>query len=330
MNMKKKIKHGKLNNRGYSSHLFITFIFILLSVFTFGSISKVWNSVTHDKTNFPLVGKHKTVSCSECHKKGILAGTPSECETCHLYKKNDDVHNFQLGVHCGECHTPTDWKIIKPGSWSHVIETGYPLEGQHRLSNCSQCHEDNIYSRVNSSCYNCHMDDYKRAKDPDHILVGYSTDCENCHNNTFDWGGASLDHDRFWRLRGPHFGHDCSVCHKNGYNITSDCINCHRDDYNRAKDPDHIKSGFSTDCSSCHLEGSFSWSQARFDHGFPIYSGKHQNILCSDCHQSTNYYEFACIDCHEHNKTDMDREHSGVGGYEYTSLNCYICHPDGN
>ena len=174
------------------------------------------------------------------------------------------------------------------------------------------------------------MDDYRRAKEPDHILAGYSTDCENCHYNSLAWGGAILDHNKFWPLRGAHIGNDCSACHSTGYNITSDCINCHRDDYEKAKDPDHIQSGFSTDCSLCHLTESLSWSQAAFDHRFPIYSGKHQNLFCSDCHQSANYYEFFCISCHEHNKIEMDNEHSGVSGYEYASINCYFCHPDGD
>lgn len=310
-------------------HLLV--LFLLLSGLYFASYNKVWNSVTHDKTNFPLIGKHKTASCSECHKKGVMAGTPSDCEACHLYRKKDSPHQLQFGFHCAECHTPVDWKILKPGSWSHLRETGFLLKGEHRTSDCRQCHKNNQYMRIDSSCESCHMDQYNKTKNPNHPSVGYSTDCENCHDdNALDWGGAVLDHNRFWLLRGPHLGHDCSRCHSQGYGISSDCISCHLDDYERAKDPDHKQAGFSTDCSLCHLKESYSWSQAAFSHSFPVYSGKHQHLLCSDCHQTSNYYEFSCISCHEHSKAEMDSEHSGINGYEYSSRNCYFCHPDGN
>ncbi len=330
MKIKNGISKDNVKGRRIPLYILLPLIMIILSGFSLSTSKKIWNSITHDKTNFPLTGKHRTVSCSECHKKGFLAGTPSECEVCHLYRKKDDVHNMQLGIHCGECHTPTDWKVIKPGSWSHIRETGFPLSGQHRISDCRQCHMDNIYSRIDSSCDNCHMDDYRKAKEPDHNVLGYSTDCDNCHYNSFTWDGAIIDHDKFWLLKGAHTGHDCSRCHLNGYNISSECITCHLDDYERAKEPDHRNAGFSTDCSLCHLKESFSWSQASFNHNFPVSSGKHQHLSCSDCHETTNYYDFSCIGCHEHSQLEMDNKHAGVGGYVYLSRNCYFCHPDGN
>ncbi len=305
-------------------------ICLLIIGMDLGSQQRSWNSVTHDKTNFPLIGKHKTVSCSECHKNGVMAGTPVDCEACHWYRKKDDPKLLQIGIHCGNCHTPVDWKIIKPGSWSHLHETGFLLEGMHKLSDCRQCHKNNQYSRIDSSCENCHMDQYNRTKNPDHISVGYSTNCENCHDNKFDWTRATIDHNLFWTLRGPHLGHDCNRCHSSGYNISSDCITCHLDDYERAAEPDHKLAGFNTDCSTCHLKESYSWSQAVFNHRFPIYTGRHNHLLCSDCHQTSNYYDFSCLNCHEHSKDLMDNKHININGYNYSSRNCYICHPDGN
>ena len=52
-------------------------------------------------------------------------------------------------------------------------------------------------------------------------------------------------------------------------------------------------------------------------------------VECSDCHLTANYKEFACIECHAHNRTNMNNKHSGVTGYVYASANCYACHPDG-
>ena len=65
---------------------------------------------------------------------------------------------------------------------------------------------------------------------------------------------------------------------------------------------------------------------------FPIYSGSHRGEWegCIECHtQQENYTVFSCIDCHEHNKSDMDKEHREENGYSYNSMACFICHPDG-
>ena len=65
---------------------------------------------------------------------------------------------------------------------------------------------------------------------------------------------------------------------------------------------------------------------------FPIYSGKHQGEwnTCADCHKTaTNYSQFSCIDCHEHNQSDMQSKHSDVANYTWTSAACYSCHPKG-
>ena len=68
-----------------------------------GARSKVQE---HDLTNFPLVGKHRTVPCGDCHLDGVLEGTPIACETCHWTRRQDDRYELRLGIHCGDCHTP--------------------------------------------------------------------------------------------------------------------------------------------------------------------------------------------------------------------------------
>jgi len=105
------------------------------------------------------------------------------------------------------------------------------------------------------------------------------------------------------------------------------------DDYNATTDPPHASAQFSTDCLTCHTQNA--WEPSTFDHDsqyFPIYSGKHNNEwnLCSECHtNSSNYSIFSCIDCHEHNQSEMNSEHDDVGGYVWESNACYECHPDG-
>ncbi|MEP0804008.1 MAG: hypothetical protein HRF47_00845 [Chloroflexota bacterium] len=57
----------------------------------------------HDKTGFPLVGKHAKVDCKKCHQNGYQ-GTPNQCVACHK-----DKHNGKNGTDCAACHTPEGW-----------------------------------------------------------------------------------------------------------------------------------------------------------------------------------------------------------------------------
>jgi hypothetical protein len=153
------------------------------------------------------------------------------------------------------------------------------------------CHQNNQYSGTPTECVACHLEDYNRTTNPNHIQAGYPTDCEICHgDNALDWLGAKVDHNRFWILKGAHRGLDCNRCHYLGYTITSDCVNCHLDDYNNTTEPNHREVGFHTDCEVCHLDEALTWSMAVFEHSFPIFSGAHQNAFCSDCHRTANYF----------------------------------------
>jgi hypothetical protein len=65
-----------------------------------------WGNATfnHDKTGFPLVGKHAKVDCKKCHQNGVYQGTPDQCVACHK-----DKHNGKNGTDCAACHTPEGW-----------------------------------------------------------------------------------------------------------------------------------------------------------------------------------------------------------------------------
>lgn len=62
----------------------------------------------HNKTRFPLTGKHKRVTCENCHKT-TLKDTPRDCIACH---KKDDVHRGRRPK-CENCHVTTDWGTIR-------------------------------------------------------------------------------------------------------------------------------------------------------------------------------------------------------------------------
>ena len=106
------VSRKPLSNRLSTRHTIVTGLVVAMSLLFIFSQQKKWDAVAHDKTNFPLKGKHRTVACSECHVKGVMQGTPTDCEACHWNRKQDDRYRLQLGHHCADCHTPFDWKRI--------------------------------------------------------------------------------------------------------------------------------------------------------------------------------------------------------------------------
>jgi nitrate/TMAO reductase-like tetraheme cytochrome c subunit len=212
--------------------------------------------------------------------------------------------------------------------------------GAHKTADCGDCHksESNLrFDVIGVNCIDCHRDDYQAAKQPDHIQAGFSENCISCHSiNAFQWGGAGFNHS-FFPLTEGHSQPSCAECHTGGNytSLSKECYSCHQADYNNTTNPKHQTLGFPQTCELCHTLAP-GWKPAAYkEHdikSFPIYSGKHKGEWnsCTDCHtNSSNYAAFTCLNCHEHNKTSMDNEHSGERGYSYDSAACYRCHPRG-
>ena len=299
----------------------------------------------HKTTKFPLEGQHQVVSCKDCHTSLEFAKAQTECNSCHT-----DIHEQTVGNECARCHTPNSW-VVTNITQIHQ-QSRFPLIGPHTVADCRECHKNLLsasspatptasllrFDPLGVECYDCHNQNYTAAKEPDHIAGNYSTNCTDCHNiNSFSWDGAGINHN-FFPLEGGHSISDCKTCHTSGAyaKIPAECITCHQPDYTSAANPNHSSLNFSTECKDCHSL-SPGWKPAEYrDHdsrSFPIYSGEHNGEWesCSDCHKNpSNYAQFTCTDCHEHNKTDMDDEHGGVNGYEYNSTACFACHPTGS
>ncbi len=293
-----------------------------------------WQPATfnHSQTAFPLTGSHTAVDCAQCHTSGYT-GTPTDCQSCHLdnynatVDPNHSVENFPLD--CTGCHDTTGWQ---PATFNHS-QTAFPLTGSHTVVDCAQCHTAG-YTGTATDCQSCHLDNYNATVDPNHSVENFPLDCTGCHSTT-SWQPATFNHSQTaFPLTGSHTVVDCAQCHTSGYTGTpTDCQSCHLENYNAANDPNHAAAGFPLDCQSCH--GTNDWVPSTFDHNgfFPITSGKHQGVWnnCADCHVvATDFSQFECILCHEHNRTDTDKDHSEVSQYVYQSLACYTCHPRGD
>lgn len=141
------------------------------------------STLDHNNTNFPLMGEHVGVDCLECHTNGY-AGTPTECEACHL----DDYNNTsnpnhsaaQFPTDCASCHDENGWT---PANFDHDQE--FPIySGKHdgEWNACADCHIDpNNFSVF--SCIICH-DDQADLVDEHDDVPGYVYDsnaCFNCH-----------------------------------------------------------------------------------------------------------------------------------------------------
>jgi len=124
----------------------------------------------HELTRFPLLGKHASLECSQCHAGKDYAAKGTSCASCH----EDDHHQGTLGqpAKCASCHNTTDWKAW---SFDHDRQTDFRLEGKHQGLICSACHSRaGDPAKQGSRCVDCHRrNDVHRG--------GFGDDCERCH-----------------------------------------------------------------------------------------------------------------------------------------------------
>ncbi len=232
---------------------------------------KGWRQVErfdHDRTAFPLVGRHTKPDCKDCHKSQVYREAPSTCVACH---RKDDAHRNNLGERCGDCHTESAWTVPR---FDHQ-RTGFALKGAHAKPSlaCKACHADpRSYRGTPKVCADCH-----RKDDPHAQALGPT--CDSCHTEQ-SWKVERYDHNRArFALLGAHAVVSCASCHKTQrYRETPQrCVACHQAD-------DRHKQTLGTECADCH--NARSWRLARFDHGktrYPL-DGAHAKVACAACH----------------------------------------------
>jgi hypothetical protein len=277
---------------------------------------------------FPLTGGHSKVACDVCHKGGVFTALSTDCATCHLtdYQRTTKPNHMTagFGTNCAQCHTTVRWQGAK---FNHPA--AFPLTGAHGGLDCSACHKGGVFTGLSTSCVSCHLSDYQKTTDPNHIKSGFGTHCTDCHNTT-RWQGAKFNHPAAFPLTLGHSGLACSACHKGGgyTGLSTGCVTCHLSDYQKTTDPNHAKSGFSTDCKSCHT--TKSWQGATFNHTqFPL-RGPHA-LSCLQCHPDTsNPQNFTCTNCHAHTRAATTSQHDEVRNFRYQSQACYECHRNGS
>jgi hypothetical protein len=291
----------------------------------------------HDRTAYPLRGRHAAVACDACHGPGRPRPSHDRCEACHA-----DAHLGQLATRAdvGRCEACHDVSGFSPSAFTltHHQATRYPLEGAHKAVACLDCHR-RIPARTleaasglrlplarragerpalrlrfaRTRCADCHRDVH-RGELERYVRAG---GCESCHGVT-SWRQVTFDHRRTrFALAGGHAGLACGGCHPAPGNEASGrppkrrffgtplaCRACHGDPHRgqfAARGPDP--------CRTCHDEPDVAASL--FHHGrdsaFPL-DGAHARLACAACHRReggggpafVRYRPIgrACRDCH--------------------------------
>ena len=281
----------------------------------------------HDRTRFPLRGRHRSASCDGCHRGGSLRTAGFErCDSCHA-----DVHLGQFrrradGGDCSACHDSAGFQPARFTVEDHQ-RTSYPLVGSHRAVPCIDCHrpvpaavlspgtpppagspaaEVRRFRFASSDCLACHQDPHAGDAAP---YLG-SEGCLACHRIS-TWKEVAFDHSRTgWVLEGRHRELGCPACHATAEServlvrlkgLSTACASCHRDP--------HLAQFGAAGCTDCHHAGN--WKAAGFDHDrdarFRL-EGAHRRVECAGCHplQQRDGVLFvrykplglACSDCH--------------------------------
>lgn len=288
----------------------------------------------HNNAKFRLIGKHKDLSCTKCHKITTdngqqfqeFAGIQFEsCTSCHK-----DVHNNKFGQNCTQCHSEQSFHIIVGMSGFNHDRTNFKLEAKHRSLDCKKCHKNKLTDPVvHDRCSDCHKDFHAGQ----FVRSGQNPDCSDCHS-IVGFTGSSFTIERHtyteFPLVGAHLATPCFVCHKkeenwNFRNIGTQCTDCHDDIHSSYIDEKYYPE---KQCKSCHTE--FRWAEVSFDHlktGYELL-GAHKKQNCRACHfklDATGQYkqQFAkltsnCTECHD-DKHNNQFEKNGI-------TDCYKCH----
>ena len=280
----------------------------------------------HDKTRYPLRGKHAEAACQACHgpfrgqKAARYKGLAFEtCTRCHA-----DTHVGQMGrsgspeAACERCHGVDGFQPAKFDLAEHD-KTRYPLEGGHRAVACALCHprDPKLEARFPAATRSA-LAAQKRPATVSLFRVDRNVDarrCQACHRDVHagqfasrvEKGGCQACHElasfkqvRFdhakdsrFPLLGKHATAACGSCHRAGAGPSGPVVRYRPLDLACASchaDP-HVGQFAvkgATECSKCHFADD--WKKLLFKHEPPFtgyrLDGKHRQVACARCHQA--------------------------------------------
>jgi len=276
------------------------------------------NQFNHELTRFSLEGRHRQVTCDQCHtREAGRRPAFSRCNNCHTDYHRGQLTRAGITPDCSECHTTQGF-----ATFDYTIERHnrgpFPLKGAQLATPCVACHlkdpaaHDTAwrFSPLGPRCVDCH-NDIHLGKIGEKYYPGQ--DCRSCHEES-RWTSVSFDHNvTGYLLEGAHTRTSCRSCHfrnpdQSGNHqfagLPRTCSTCHPDVHAGQFDRDGL-----SDCGRCHYPETFI-PASRFDHSktlFPL-EGKHRETACSGCHKQVTrdgkiyvlykIKDFKCEDCH--------------------------------
>ncbi len=266
----------------------------------------------HNKTDFPLLGKHQNVDCKSCHQGRLTQAIKhNSCSGCHADYHENQFAKQGLSPDCAECHTVNGFSPSNYTLERHSRSV-FPLEESHRATPCLACHKTDEawnFSFENNNCTQCHPNFHPDVLPAKHFTSG---NCQSCHAQTV-WNEITFDHNQTnYKLQGKHQEVACRSCHfseteteisQQFAGLQASCDNCHTDVHQKQ----FLQDG-RTDCERCHVMAS--WQPEKFDHNRARFKldGEHANLDCVSCHKTTDgliqdyiiykFNDISCASCH--------------------------------
>lgn len=305
----------------------------------------------HDKTGWPLNGKHASTDCNECHKARnkqglrVYMGTDRLCGSsgCHA---NDQPHKFERKdmLACERCHNESVWKPQKKNpDFNHDDrkDAGMPILGSHKDVQCSKCHPKAVFNLPFADPDSCGNSGCHQSPHTNHLFN--AKPCEWCHSPTFKTLKQQYNRDM------PFFDHSERTKFDLGAHKRLKCYDCHTKQLGESKpngscEVCHAKDNKHGDrfaafgkpqpkCNVCHP--TTGWKPNAFNHAsrtqFPL-KFKHAEQTCRNCHRGkgpTDFERFAfdpntqCMSCHAHAKVHADADNPNG---KYKNDQCLKCH----
>jgi hypothetical protein len=287
-----------------------------------------WKTITkssfdHDKTKYPLRGRHVEVACEKCHDfsggKVSSSARFASCTDCHKDAHAGTATLAGRVVDCAPCHVVGGWQPATYTVAQHRLAK-YPLEGRHEQVKCGACHvkhpprvpvtqlgSANVWMRpAAGQCRDCHADDHggQLARRPDRGACGVCHTVKGWKPSTYTVAThATLR----LHLEGRHAAIECRACHgpnrtglpalpdtqvlgRAGVALTLkeiDCVACHVDPHKG-----RFAAGGSRaqghGCLACHDVRTFRPSTA------DVAAHSTFSFVLEGAHRAT-----ACVACHE-------------------------------
>lgn len=282
----------------------------------------------------------RALKCLECHVEIQHRITSGKGFHAKAFKVSADQQD------CARCHMEHNGQTfplirLDRNTFNHATETGFTLEGKHRLQKCEACHNakkmppavrqeikmkdpNKSFLGLGRACLSCHEDKHRGQLGPD---------CARCHTQDGWKPVTGFNHAQTkFPLTGLHQPVACSKCHLpkgpegamqfKGLSFSA-CQNCHNDPHHGAFQEAKFRGG----CDSCHTTAGWKKPQTSsgFSHEqthFPLL-GKHTEVVCAKCHKDPDFHRpiphDRCQKCHED-------PHNGQFANREAGSDCAACH----